>query len=375
MAGTVNRLRCLALDGRPVQTANGTGIGSYTSQLIKALSRTDLEEMHLAWMPGEKPLCLGLKAHYWTLGRDNRLEQEAVPGWVEAAGAQVYHLTQNGFGWPRRLKAPLIVTLHDVIPYLLPEAVRPSYLLRYLEEVPGAIKAAARIITVSAKAREDVCHILSADPGKVTVIPSAPAAIFHQRDKAVAARFLAERYGLRGRFLLYVGGYNSRKNLQMLIWAFSRIVRFLPDRQRLVMAGARGPNTERLRQLASALGIEKELIFPGHIPRRHLPLFYAAADLFCYPSLYEGFGLPPLEAMACGTPVVASNSSSMPEVLGDAALLVPPEDTPALSQAMLHLLTDQGLAAEYRRRGMARAALYRWDDIARRTIRTYEEVL
>ena len=146
---------------------------------------------------------------------------------------------------------------------------------------------------------------------------------------------LARRYGLRGPFILYVGGYNQRKNVASLVWAFARLVKSLPERQRLVLLGAGGPNCDRLAALAAALGIEREVVFPGFVPRRHLPLFYTAADLFCYPSFYEGFGLPPLEAMACGTPVVASNASSLPEVLGEAAILVPPEDTAAMSRAML----------------------------------------
>ena len=160
-----------------------------------------------------------------------------------------------------------------------------------------------------------------------------------------------------------------------LVWAFARLVRFLPERQRLVLLGAGGPHCDRLAALAAALGIEREVVFPGFVPRRHLPLFYAAADLFCYPSLYEGFGLPPLEAMACGTPVVASDASSLPEVLGDAALLVPPEDTAAMSRAMLALLTDPVLAEEYKQRGLARAALYRWDEIARKVLGVYEEAV
>jgi len=373
MAGALIGPR-LAMDGRPVLSAHGTGIGSYTSQLLKALDRAATLDLHLVWTPGERHPFLRSDAEYWPLDKDDWLEQNVLPAWLENRGAQVYHLTQNGIGWPRRTKVPLVVTLHDVIPFLLPEIVRPSYLIRFISEVPGAVKAAARVITVSDKAKEDICRVLDVDPGKVIVIPSAPAAVFRPYDKVVAKRLLARRYGLGGRFILYVGGYNPRKNVAGLIWAYSRIVRYLPARQRLVLAGGPGPHCERLRLLAAALGIEKEVVFPGFVPRRYLPLFYIAADLFCYPSLYEGFGLPPLEAMACGTPVVASNSSSMPEILGDAAILVPPEDAGAMGQAMVRLLIDPALATEYIKRGRERAAMYRWDEIARKVMEVYEEV-
>lgn len=375
MAGALSGVRRMALDARPVQGAHGTGIGSYTCQLLKALDRVAVLDLHLTWSPGEPHPILRNRVEYWPLDKDNRLEQTLLPAWLERTGVQVYHLPQNGLGWPRRNRIPLVVTLHDVIPFLLPEVVRSSYLTRFLSEVPGVVTAASRVIAVSQRAREDICRVLAVNAEKVAVIPSAPAALFHPRDRDAAGSILARRYGLRGRFILYVGGYNPRKNVAGLIWAFARIVRHLPQRHRLVLAGGAGPHAERLQRLAAALGLEREVIFPGFIPRRHLPLFYAAADLFCYPSLYEGFGLPPLEAMACGTPVVASDSSSMPEVLGDAAILVPPEDPVAMSRAMLRLLTEPDLAAEYTRRGQARAAMYQWDEIARRTLGVYADAI
>ena len=374
MASPLTGLRRVALDGRPIQSAHGTGIGSYTSQLLKALDRSIQVDWHLVWTPGEHPPALRNQTEYHPLDKDDRLEQRILPGWLADRRAQLYHLTQNGFGWPRHSSVPLVITLHDVIPYLLPEVVRPSYLARFLAEVPGGVAAARRVITVSNQAKADICRTLGTDPAKIVVIPSGPAVIYHRRDRTAARRLLARRYGLGCRFILYVGGYNPRKNVASLVWAFSRIVRYLPDRQRLVLVGGTGPHCDRLRLLAAALGIEREVIFPGFVPRRHLPLFYAGADLFCYPSLYEGFGLPPLEAMACGTPVVAADSSSLPEVLGEAAVLVPPEDIVAMSGAMLRLLTEAETAAGYVRRGYEQAAKYRWDDIAEQVLEVYEEV-
>lgn len=368
----MNGLRAVALDARPVRKAHGTGIGTYTAQLVKALGREGNLRLHLVWDPAEPRPFLG-KAEFWELGWDESLEQTALPRWLAESGAEVYHLTQNGLGWPRASSVPLVVTLHDVIPFRLPEMVRPSYLRKFLDEVPGAAAAARRLITVSEAARAEICTVLDVAPEKVVAIPVAPGAIFRPRDRAVARRILARRYGLGGRFVLYVGGYNHRKNVAGLLWAFARVVRFLPDRQRLVLLGATGPATERLASLAAALGIEREVVFPGFVPRRHLPLFYAAADLFCYPSFYEGFGLPPLEAMACGTPVVASAIPSHREVLDEAAVLVPPEDTAALSRAILELLTDPARAAGYASRGLERAAAVRAEPIVPRLLRVYEE--
>ena len=183
MAGSLTALRRLALDARPVQSARGTGIGSYTSQLLKALDRVARLNFHLVWSPGEPRPLLRNGAEYWPLGKDDLLEQTALPAWLAQTGAQVYHLTQNGLGWPRRSPIPLVLTLHDLIPYRLPEVVRPSYLTRFLTEVPGAVAAARRIITVSEAARADICGIFGTDPAKVVAVPSAPAAVFHPRNR------------------------------------------------------------------------------------------------------------------------------------------------------------------------------------------------
>ncbi|NLG83300.1 MAG: glycosyltransferase family 4 protein [Firmicutes bacterium] len=362
----------VAVDARPMRRAHGTGIGSYTTQLVKALARVKGIELQLVWDPAEpRPYLPG--ASFLDLGWDETLEQTLLPQWLDESHARVYHLPQNGLGRPRRLSVPLVITLHDVIPFRLPEMVRPSYLKKFLTEVPEAVVTARRVITVSEAARTEICMVLDLAPEKVVVIPVKPGVIFRPRDRRVARKILARRYGLGGRFILYVGGYNPRKNVATLIWAFARIVRFLPARQRLVLLGTTGPATERLAALASALGIEREVVFPGFIPRRHLPLFYTAADLFCYPSLYEGFGLPPLEAMACGTPVVASAIPSHREILGEAAVLVDPEDVTGLARTMLGLLTDPERADEYARRGLARAAAIRAEPFIPRLLRVYEE--
>ena len=131
MAGSLTALRRLGLDARPVQSARGTGIGSYTSQLLKALDRAAHLDFHLVWSPGEPQPLLRNGAEYWPLGKDDLLEQTALPAWLAQTGAQVYHLTQNGLGWPRRSPIPFVLTLHDLIPFRLPEVVRPSYLTRF----------------------------------------------------------------------------------------------------------------------------------------------------------------------------------------------------------------------------------------------------
>ncbi|MGQ9779208.1 MAG: glycosyltransferase family 4 protein [Bacillota bacterium] len=362
----------VAVDARPMRKAHGTGIGTYTGQLVRALAREESLRLQLVWDPAE-PRPFLRRATFLELGWDETLEQTLLPRWLAENGAQVYHLPQNGLGRPRNSPVPLVITLHDVIPFRLPEMVRPSYLKKFLVEVPEAVAAARRVITVSEAARADICAVLDLPPEKVAVLPVRPGVIFRPRDPYRARRILVRRYGLDGRFILYGGGYNPRKNVASLLWAFARILRFLPVRQRLILLGAKGPATERLAALAAALEIEREVVFPGFIPRRHLPLFYTAADLFCYPSLYEGFGLPPLEAMACGTPVVASAIPSHREVLGEAAVLVPPEDVAALARAMLDLLTDSARANEYARRGLARVAAIRAEPFIPRLLRIYEE--
>jgi len=186
---------------------------------------------------------------------------------------------------------------------------------------------------------------------------------------------LRRKRGLPQRMILFVGTLEPRKNAETLIRAYARLRRASAIPHRLVLAGGRGWRYEGLFALVEELGLQDDVLFPGFVPYDELPLWYNAADLFVFPSLYEGFGLPPLEAMACGVPVVVSSVSSLPEVVGDAGLLVDPLDVEGLAEAMARVLNDGALRAEMRGRGLARAERFSWLETARGTVRVYERVL
>jgi glycosyltransferase involved in cell wall biosynthesis len=182
------------------------------------------------------------------------------------------------------------------------------------------------------------------------------------------------RYGIDRPYLLYVGGINARKNIARLFEAYAQVRATHPD-VILVVAGKRQWQTGEIDAAFRRFNLEDQVHFTGYVDDRDLPALYSAAELFVFPSLYEGFGLPPLEAMACGTPVVTSNASSLPEVVGDAALTVDPYDVDGLAAAIKHALTDEDLRVELRRRGVARAAQFTWQRAARETLAVYAQVL
>jgi glycosyltransferase involved in cell wall biosynthesis len=185
---------------------------------------------------------------------------------------------------------------------------------------------------------------------------------------------ILREYGVEPPYILYVGALESRKNLPRLLEAYARLRAWSPQ-WRLVIVGARKWKFSPIFDTVQRLALEGHVTFTGYVADEHLPALFTGADLFAFPSLYEGFGLPVLEAMACGAPVVTSNTSSLPEVAGDAALLVDPYDVEQIAQAMWLVLSQPALAAQLRAKGLARAAQFTWERTARETIAVYERVL
>jgi glycosyltransferase involved in cell wall biosynthesis len=262
-----------------------------------------------------------------------------------------------------------VVTIHDAIPYVFPQTSTRFDQLVYHRWLPTAVRAAGAVITDSQSAREDIVTYLSVSPERVTATPLAADRRFRLPDAAGVAPVLS-RYGIARPYILYVGALESRKNLPRLLEAYSRLRRW-SSQWRLVIVGARKWKTSPIFDTVQALGLEPHVTFTGFVEDEHLPALYAAADLFAFPSLYEGFGLPVLEAMACGAPVVTSNTSSLPEVAGDAAILVDPTNVEQIAEAMWLVLSQPALAAALREKGLARAAQFTWERTARETAAVY----
>ncbi|MHB9091344.1 MAG: glycosyltransferase family 4 protein [Chloroflexota bacterium] len=237
--------------------------------------------------------------------------------------------------------------------------------------MPPSLRRARLVLADSENTRNDLVCLLDARPDAVQVLYSGVEKRFAPLDDAAALRAVRDRLDLTRPFILFVGTIERRKNLTRLIRAYGRVRARRRDLPQLVIAGRRGWLYEDVFQAVAELGLDEDVRFLGHVNDADLPALYNLAELFVYPSLYEGFGLPPLEAMACGTPVVSSNTSSLPEVLGDAAIGVAPTDTDGLAIAIEGLLDDATLRAELRERGLAQAARFTWEAAATQLLEVY----
>ncbi len=267
-----------------------------------------------------------------------------------------------------------VITIYDLSFFLFPESFQPWRRL-YLKWGTGySARRARRIIAISNSTKQDITKLLRVPGAKVEVVPCGVDEDFRPVEDAGLLEDLRRKRGLPRRMILFVGTIEPRKNLVTLLRSYA-LLRQRMQPPPLVIGGPKGWHHEEVFAQAQELDLQEHVIFPGYIPREELPLWYNAADLFTYPSLYEGFGLPPLEAMACGTPVVSSNTSSLPEVVGDAGMLVNPDGVEEMSAAMQRLLSDAALRVEMTTRGLAQARTFSWQRAAAETVQVYDRAM
>jgi glycosyltransferase involved in cell wall biosynthesis len=264
-------------------------------------------------------------------------------------------------------------TIYDIAPVLFPSFFPLKGRLFYQMALPFGAKHLGRIAVPSQCTKDDVVTHLSADPAKVTVVSRGVDSRFQPARHFEPIAAVKRRYRLPDRFILYVGTIEPRKNLPRLIGAYRRL-REEGVRHGLVIAGGRGWLCDDVFEAAGRDGLGEHIVFTGHVSEDDLLALYQSADVFAYPSLYEGFGLPVLEAMACGVPVVCSDRSSLPEAAGDAALLVDPTDESAIAAALARALDDDDLRREMVARGLRRAREFTWDRVARNFLSIYQDV-
>jgi glycosyltransferase involved in cell wall biosynthesis len=299
-------------------------------------------------------------------------EQLALPLELLRDRANLLHTLAfvSPFAWRGRT----VVTAYDLSFLRYPEAFNRANRLYLARFAPPSLRRADRVITISEHTRRDVIELCGIPPERVTTIHLAADERFRPADPVAVARFKVER-GLPDRFILYLGTLQPRKNVATLVRAYARLRAVGFESHALILAGGKGWQYQSIFALVRKLGVERDVIFPGYVPEDEQALWYTAADLFAYPSLYEGFGLQLVEAMACGTPVVASNSSSLPEVVGEAGVLVEPMDVEGLAMALRAVLEDDGRRAQLREAGLARAREFSWGRMAQETVRVYADVL
>jgi glycosyltransferase involved in cell wall biosynthesis len=269
----------------------------------------------------------------------------------------IFHATNHLLAHFRQART--VYTLHDLIFLHYPEH-HLLYNRWYLTlTMPLYLKAADVIVTPSECSRQDAIKFYGLPETKIKVIYEAPAPTFKPITNSAALDHIRQTYNLPEKFILYVGTIEPRKNLSRLLEAFKPLLINWPD-LKLVLVGKKGWLYESFFQRLQTLGLQDQIIFTGYVEEADLPAFYQLAEVFVFPSLYEGFGLGPIEAMACGTPVISSNSSSLPEVVGKAGLLINPTDTAALSEALRRVLADPELRANLFQQGLIQAQKFSW---------------
>lgn len=274
---------------------------------------------------------------------------------------------------PPRSPCPIVLSVHDVSYRIFPGFFSPRVRFIIGALVGPSMRRASRVIVPSQATRRDIVRFYRIPSDRVSVIPLAATSDYVPQPADVVAR-VVRKYGLSGRYMLAVGNVQPRKNLARLVEAFGAIADTHPDVQ-LVIVGQSAWKASQVGEVVACFGLAERVRFTGYAPRDDLPGLYSGATAFCYPSLYEGFGLPVLEAMACGAPTITSNVSSLPEVAGAAAILVDPTSISELSNALQRLLSDEEARRQYAELGLARAGQFSWSRTAQLTRHVYDEIL
>lgn len=307
-------------------------------------------------------------------GRLQRIawEHTILPSYLKNKKNSIYHAP--GCILPVRMPRPSVITVHDLVPVQFPQWCRRSSVAYYQLALRGSVMRADRIIAVSETVKKDILARYPVSPAKIHVVYHGVGARFRRVCDADILQAVARCYRLPERYLLFVGNIEPRKNLEVLVRAFSILKQNYAEPVKLVIAGQKGWKYGPLYKAVQELRLADDIVFTGYVRDEHMPAIYSMADVFVFPSLYEGFGLPLLEAMACEVPVVISGAGALPEVAGEAALQVPANHIAALAGCMLQLLSDAGLRREYAARGLARARQFSWENTARGVLNVYNSL-
>ncbi len=298
-------------------------------------------------------------------------EQIQLPFLVRSAGVDLLHSLH--YTRPLILPCASVVTFHDMTFFLFPELHTRAKRTYFPQAIRLSARRADALIAVSESTRRDALRILDIPPERITTVPNGINADFHPIEDSSVLDECRKRYHLPDEFILFVGLIEPRKNLPLLLRAYGNLIR-QDDAPHLVLVGRVGWMVEQIYQLIAELNLEEKVHFTGYIPHQDLPIIYNLAKVFVYPSNYEGFGFPPLEAMACGTPVITTAVSAMLDYIGAAGLLVQPQNEQALTEAMRTLLKDSSLQEQFSQKGRQRAAEFTWQRTAIETLHIYERV-
>lgn len=351
------------------------GIGQYILGLVKGLSKIDDQnEFVLLQSRRDKTVLTDrpnfLKKSLWTPSH-HRLEQLVLPFEISPLRLDILH--SPDFIPPFRRDYKSVITVHDLAFILYPHFLTHES-ARYYGQIDRAVRHADHIVADSRSTKQDIVTFLGVPESKITVIYAAANSSYRAIEDETALQSIREKYGLDRTFLLFVSTIEPRKNLPTLLRAYRQLLDHYKLEVQLAVVGQRGWFCGEVFAVAEALELTDDVLFLGHVPTDDLVLLYNAARVLVHPSFYEGFGLPPLEAMSCGTPTIVANVSSLPEVVGDASILVPPDDTEGWTVAMWRVLTDERLHSQLAEKGLKRSKLFSWQKAARETLDLYKRL-
>ena len=380
--------KTLCLDGQALMEEVPAGIGTLAAETARSLIRDgSLDCTIRAFSRGRSAAQLEKLRHY---GLDDEHIQisrffprgiylrlwHAIPlPWsLFFRGKADLNLFWN-YDVPPGVPGKTLVFVHDMTCLRCPETMDRGVRRLLERNLADTCRRADRILTLSDFSKREIVELMGVAPEKIAVVPcGVDHALFHPQEDSAAVAGLREKYGIAEKYFLYVGTLEPRKNLPLLLKAYERLVLACPDAPQLVLGGRKGWQYESLMDTLGSEALRGRVICTDYLPRGEIPVLMAGALAFVFPSLYEGFGLPPAEAMACGTPVVVSDRASLPEVVGDAGLIVPVEDETALYEAMLRLLREPETRQRLSRLGPERAARYTWDAAAKRVLEVCREL-
>jgi glycosyltransferase involved in cell wall biosynthesis len=366
----------VAIDARKL---HDFGIGTYIRNIVRHLARIDQStEYVLLTAAADLGVAGSLGANFRTVLEPSPnysvREQIHVPWVLHREKPDLFHAPH--YVLPPAVRCRSVVTIHDCIHLMFPQYLPNRAAYAYARgSMWNAARKADRILTVSEASKRDILHFFNVAPDKIDVVYNAIDERFWRVPREEEVARVRERYQLAHRFVLYVGNIKPHKNLVRLIEAFDRL-RHMEGFEdvKLLIIGDEISKLPALRRAVHSHKLHKQVRFLGYLGDDTLAILYRLASVFVFPSLYEGFGLPPLEAMACGTPVVTSNVSSLPEVTGDAAVLVDPTQVDSIADGMRRVLANPELAAEMREKGLRRAREFSWERSVERIHDIYEEV-
>lgn len=367
----------IGIDGIPLATLK-SGIGHYTLELASSLATNFREHEFELVAPVSVDLegaslptnlqCIeapvnALRRRWWTIG---------LPLYVRQRKYSLYHGTN--YNIPLWHRCPAVVTVHDLSLLLYPETHREDLVARARRRLPTMTRLAEHIITDSESVKLEIIQHFRVAPAKITAVPLAPRTSFHPVERNEANDTL-KKLGVEDGFVLFVGTVEPRKNLISLVRALDRLMKDTNMRPQLVIAGQKGWLSGELYAFIEESELRDRVLFTGYISDEDLRALYSTCVTAVYPSLYEGFGLPPLEAMTCGAPVITSRIPVIMETSEGAAILIEPTNVGELTSALIELLTNEGRRNELRSLGLERAQKYTWDRCARDTFKVYQGVL